>query len=105
MDSAGTKNSILKTWHLRLVLLENVTYSVFIHLILIVFSFFFQAIQKLAQQSKEIEHLRNNPYLHTLNRSSDLDALPLQYIKQLQAQLIIDLDTLEKVSKNALLIK
>ena len=58
----------------------------------------FQALGKVAQQAKEIEFLRNNPYLHTLKRSSEVETLPLPLIKQLQAQLIIDLDMLEKVS-------
>ena len=57
-----------------------------------------QALAKVAQLTKEVESLRGGPHLHTLKRGSELEALPLHLLKQLQAQLILDLDMLEKVS-------
>ncbi|XP_072167844.1 putative E3 ubiquitin-protein ligase UNKL isoform X1 [Diadema setosum] len=46
---------------------------------------------------QEIEGLSGGPHLHVLNKASELYSLPLPKLKQLQSQLKVDLERVEKI--------
>ncbi|XP_071964395.1 putative E3 ubiquitin-protein ligase UNKL isoform X2 [Antedon mediterranea] len=60
-----------------------------------------QAKEEAKEEAKvlklEIEGLSGGPHLHVLNRTSELNHLPLHQLKKLQLQLKSDLEKLEKV--------
>ncbi len=58
----------------------------------------YQALTESRALKHEIEGLTGGPHLHVLNKVSELEKLPIQQLKNLQAQLKNDLDRLEKVS-------
>ena len=62
------------------------------------FFFFSQALEKVSKLKVEVEHLRGGPFIHCLQRVSDLGTLPLPLLRQMQNQLRMDLETLDKVS-------
>ena len=52
---------------------------------------------QVAKLTQEMDHLRGGPFIHCLQRVTDLENMPISIIKQMQAQLRMDLETLEKV--------
>lgn len=60
--------------------------------------FGFQALEQVSKLKHEIEHLRGGPFIHCLQRVSDLETLPLPLLRQMQTQLRMDLETLDKVT-------
>ena len=61
-------------------------------------SFFFQALGQVAKLKQDLEHLRGGPFLHCLQKVSELETLPITVLKQIQQQMRVDLETIEKVS-------
>ena len=47
---------------------------------------------------QDLEHLRGGPFLHCLQKVSELETLPVTILKQIQQQIRVDLETIEKVS-------
>lgn len=62
--------------------------------------YFFQAIQKATALQKELDKHKSGQHLHCLQRSriNELESLPLHHLQQLQLQLRLDLEALDKVS-------
>ena len=62
----------------------------------------FQAVSQANKLKMELDLARGTgPFIHCLQRlqrASELENLPLPALKQIQAQLRLDLDSLEKVS-------
>ena len=59
---------------------------------------FFQALGQVAKLKQDLEHLRGGPFLHCLQKVSELETLPITVLKQIQQQMRVDLETIEKVS-------
>ena len=60
--------------------------------------FLFQALGQVAKLKQDLEHLRGGPFLHCLQKVSELETLPITVLKQIQQQMRVDLETIEKVS-------
>ena len=48
---------------------------------------------------QDTDRLRGGPFLHCLQKVSELDTLPITVLKQIQRQMRMDLETIEKVSE------
>ena len=60
-------------------------------------SYLFQSLAQVAKLKQEVELLKGGPFLHYLERTSELETLPITVLKQIQQQMRLDLETLEKV--------
>ena len=59
---------------------------------------YLQALNQVAKMKQDLEHLRGGPFLHCLQKVSELETLPVTILKQIQQQIRVDLETIEKVS-------
>uniref|UniRef100_T1K2F6 C3H1-type domain-containing protein n=1 Tax=Tetranychus urticae TaxID=32264 RepID=T1K2F6_TETUR len=57
-----------------------------------------EAFMTINTLRKEVEQMTGGPFLHTLNRASELENLSINQLKQLQQQLRSDLECIDKVS-------
>lgn len=53
--------------------------------------------QEVTKLKQDIERLSGGPFMHCLKRVSELETLPLTQLKNIQQQLRLDLDRLDKV--------
>ena len=57
-----------------------------------------QAISQVSKVKMELEMMRGSGFLRSLQSTSELEHLPVNALKQIQTQLRIDSDTVEKVN-------
>ncbi|XP_013398420.1 RING finger protein unkempt homolog [Lingula anatina] len=56
-----------------------------------------EALGQVVKLTQEVERLNGGPFLHCLKRINELENLPIAQLKNLQTQLRLDLDRLDKI--------
>ncbi len=60
-------------------------------------NFVFQALNQVAKMKQDIDNLKGGPFLHCLQKVNELETLPITVLKQIQQQMRLDLEVVEKV--------
>lgn len=73
--------------------------SLFFIFFLCFVSIVFQALQECKALKQEVDGLTEGSHLHILHKVSELNSLPLNKLRQMQMQMRVDLERLDKVRR------